>query len=237
MIRRSANKVVVVGLLLCAFAPREIDAYAFVGKWQRKAEALEAKLDASSPSLVIPEIDRTINDVIALGEHRETPAMLGPLLVLRAVAAARLGDERGAVWDWSVAQTLDPGLTNADLSRFGAAGDLLSKYRLDAETLRTAQGAKLPEGVERPKLVDKLKIGTLPSPLRRICRLSATLVLTIDREGISRRPIVLATSGSKIFDFWAMDSYRTIRFEPARRAGEAIEVDYVLTVSFSQSSC
>ncbi len=78
---------------------------------------------------------------------------VGMFLMCRALAEAGLGEEREAIWDWQVAQQLDPRLETWNLTAFGGAGALLDRHRLIADPPPAAirPGTAEAEGVSYPE--------------------------------------------------------------------------------------
>jgi len=124
----------------------------------------------------------------ALNVRGYTARDLAAILALRALAEAGLGHEPEAVCRWHAAQHLDPRLHEADLSRYGAAGDLLEKNRW---------GDKAPGRFDLQ--VQLVKEGKLEAPqASRAITLKGTVVLaaTVGPDGGVRQPLLLRTDSA-----------------------------------------
>ncbi len=173
---------------------------------------------------------------------------------LRAVSEAGLGNEDAASWDYTVAQTLLPELTRADMSSYGAAGKLLEPWRRSGKAAeksiwREFLTIKLPDtgsGQQDDtstlgKVVPPKKI-IAPKPRYPFGKYEACiegpvlLQIIIDERGIPRRPLLL-TDQEPLLGYAAMEAVRDWRFEPARLDGEPIGVYYNLPVNFRLRRC
>lgn len=142
--RRGGEPVAVVVELTVPFAPEapadRVDA------WRRRLDELDRTLLAAGWEAAAPLAEALIDEIAAEGGGA------GSDLVAEAVTALALADAgRGrtddAVWNWHLAQNLAHELRWADLSAYGAAGELLAAHPLRRPG-ELAAGAPAPAGDE-----------------------------------------------------------------------------------------
>lgn len=155
-------------------------------------------------------------------------------LMCRAVAEAGLGEEREAIWDWQVAQQLDPRLESWHLDEFGAAGALLDRFRLPiripAATVRI--DPERSEGIEPPEKISAPAANFYEGA--RALGIQATVVLdvVIGSDGQTTHPRLVEKGPMETLTLAAADSIRAWRFRPARRGEAEVPCDYRLSVAF-----
>lgn len=174
---------------------------------------------------------------------------LGSVLALHALAEAGTGREEKAIWHWYLAQDCKPELRTASLEAYGEAGRVLDPHRWEesgdsppevgADAGRGADGPAKPsaagglEGFEPPRKI-YTPGPTYPQRLRRIGLVGrAKVAVVLDETGTPTRPRIV-DADHPLFGYLAAEAIRTWRFEPARRDGEPISVDYTLTVNFNE---
>jgi TonB family protein len=163
-------------------------------------------------------------------------------LTLEALADAGLGEEARALCHWSIAQSLDVKLRDADLSAFGAPGELLKSHPVKPpaageETLKLSQTEKEPQQdsqkgeVQRPRLVSR------PSPqytpAARKAKVGGIVILEtiIEKDGSVSHGRILQDQPQGL-GLSALETICDWRFKPATKNGEPVRVYYVLTVNF-----
>lgn len=180
--------------------------------------------------------------LVLAGYVDKYPASAATGLLLEALADAGLGDESPALCRWQAAQALDPNLSRADLSQFGAAGALLQSHagktpsgpepeplRLSATELEK-QPKENPE-VQRPQLI--AHSSPQYPPAARKAKVEGTVVVEsiIDRDGGIDNARVLQGQSLGL-GLSAIEAICGWRFKPATLKGEPVKVYYVLTVNF-----
>jgi TonB family protein len=194
------------------------------GKWQ-------AARDLARPQFVV-----------LAGHVDEYPRLAAAALALEALADAGLGQEGPAICLWNVAQSLDPNLARADLSSFGAAGELFAKRSDKAlrpagpEPLKLSSPdpQKRPEDsaeVKRPEILSTVK-PQYPLAARRSKVEGIVIVESIIEKDGSISHVRTLKKQPMGLDLSAMEAVCNWRFKPAILKGEPVKVYYVLTVNF-----
>jgi TonB family protein len=175
---------------------------------------------------------------VLAGYVEKYPGLAATALALEALADAGLGNEGAAACRWQAAQNLDPKLTAADLSAFGAAGALLRKYLFqppsapDPETLRLAHDSKEKKAeIQRPQLLAQQRPLYTEAARRAGTRGRVVLEAIIEKDGSISNPNILQHQPLGL-DISAIDAACGWRFKPATLKGEPVKVYYVLTINF-----
>jgi TonB family protein len=153
---------------------------------------------------------------------------------LRALAEAGAGEEDAAICHWQAAQALEPLFYHADLSAYGAPGELLERFRWGRQMAdRPAQLSRGDE-ISRPEIRSQATKPEYPRAARKALRRGTIIVQTlIDDRGTVRDPAVLQSMADpKGLDATALDSVCSWRFRPAVLAGRPVPIQYVLTVNY-----
>lgn len=157
------------------------------------------------------------------------------VLMCRALAEAGLGREREAVWDWQIAQQLDPRLEHWNLTEFGVAGALLGKHRLGSDPPPAAIEDDTPaaDGVSVPKRIST-PAPEYPEGARELrLRGFVAIRVVIGVDGRASHPRLEDERPFETFTLAASDAIRGWRFEPARRGEEAVPFSWKLTINFT----
>jgi len=222
---------------------------ALVDAWLNRLDGAEERLRAGDHRKAYKMADVLEEEML---DRIESGPGVGPLLsrtlVTRALAGAGLGRMRDATWDWFMACTLNPELTDETLAQLGKEGQAL------AEAI-----AKLPEKRDRKEIPpgarverssgDTSKSGVLrpqrlrgdnpqyPYALREACVEGTVIVESvIDETGLIQRPAALQ-SPSPLLALATMESLKTWRFEPASYQGKPVPVYYTMTTRYSIQQC
>lgn len=148
-------------------------------------------------------------------------------LTLRALAGAGGGDERGATWDWHVAQQLDSSIESWDLHEFGAAGEVLLRHRLAVDPVPPAL---TPEelkkaGGQPPKHLSHGRQPSYPEKSRlRGWEGSILIKVRIDEKGIPTYPRIVWNSYEVAAVLAACEFSRELVYSPATLGGRAVAV-------------
>lgn len=177
--------------------------------------------------------------LVLAGYVDQYPKLAATALALEALADAGLGDEGRAICHWNAAQDLDVKLRDADLSAFGAPGELLKSHSVKPapgqEALKLPQAEKDPKtkgDVQRPKLLSR------PSPQytpeARKAKLEGTVIIEsiLEKDGSVSSGRILKDQHLGL-GLSALETVCRWRFKPATLKGEPVKVYYVLTVNFS----
>ncbi|HEX4499044.1 MAG TPA: energy transducer TonB [Thermoanaerobaculia bacterium] len=182
--------------------------------------------------------------LVLSGYSKSYPGSVASGLVLEALADAGLGDEGPALCLWYAAQHLDPNLTQADFSRFGDAGVLLTRHRdtallvsaaADPGALKMAaprQGPKERKVHQKPEIIHQTR--PLYPELARRARVEGKVVIEtiIEKDGSVSHPGILQSQPMGL-DVAAVEAVCDWKFKPATLKGEPVRVYYVLTVNFA----
>jgi TonB family protein len=170
-------------------------------------------------------------------------SILGHAVLRRALAAAGQGDRDAALWDASVARSLEPTLAESDLARFGEAGKLIADYyaaRITSYDLpegsRESPLLGNEEGVTQPVRSKGGKDPKYPGAKSAACvEETVVLLMTIDPTGRPRDASLLTPH--PVLGLAALDAIRTWKFKPATLEGEQVPVIYNLTVNYRAPAC
>jgi TonB family protein len=177
------------------------------------------------------------------GRHEAERAALGMTLALRALARVDQDPEE-QVWArcrWEAAQSLLPSLYDLDLAPYGAAGEALTGWRMEAFTAPfkkdTARPAIAPTRAEvrRPEKI-KAPPPSYPFAARKQRLIGRVIIeAIIDTEGRLRHPAVIDPADASdlvVFAASALDTVCDWRFRPATLDGRPVKVYYTLTVTY-----
>jgi TonB family protein len=172
-----------------------------------------------------------------VGEH---PGLAATALALEALADVGHGDEGPGICRWRVAQDLDVKLLVADLSAFGAAGELLKSHSIK---LPPPGAASEPSQADREKLEKeaavvqrpRITFGPAPdyTPAAREAHQEGQVIveLIIEKDGSVSNARILKPQPLGL-DLSAVETVCGWRFKPATRQGEPVKVYYVVTMNF-----
>ncbi len=154
---------------------------------------------------------------------------LAVLLTLRALAEAGRGETDAAVCRWQAAQSLEPLLFHADLSAYGAPGEVLEQKRWGADN-----DGVVPKGAPTPPVVRTRTPPLYPQLLQaRGVEERVEVEVVLDATGAVREPMIIGgRSVSQNLNASALDTLCDWRFEPAMLAGQPVPVLYHLTINY-----
>jgi TonB family protein len=235
-VRRVASIAVLVPLLLGLPSP------AWAGKsvksWNERLQVTVAQLREGGWAEAKVNAQAGLEDLGRfLAPGGKAGSAVAMFLMCRAVAEAGLGEEREAIWDWQVAQQLDPRLESWKLTEFGPAGALLDRFRLPiripAATIRID-----PERLEAATPPEKI---AARAPIyyegARALGIQSKVVfdVVIGLDGRTTHPRLIEKGPIETLTQSAADAIRAWRFHPARQGDENVPCDYRLTVAFTLS--
>jgi hypothetical protein len=185
-----------------------------------------------------------------LNDKQPSRERLAAVQALRALAEAGAGDANAAICRWQAAQHLDGRLYDADLTPYGAAGQLLDRNRWGM-----APAASWIEGLQKPEAGRRVPLA-YPST-REVLQGVVVLAGVVDEAGAFRQPVIihlastsrgadhgLASDGSlmdstgarnlpRLVAISALDSICDWSFKPATVDGKAIAVQAAIPVGFN----
>lgn len=174
----------------------------------------------------------------AFDANLQTREFYGLLLTLRALAEVGVGRADEAICRWHAAQALARPLFHADLSAYGAPGELLERNRWAlsqlSEVVQTVKSNVQGKAqVQRPEI--RRRVDPLYPEFRRSERAAGTVILetVIDERGVVRNTRILRSDSGLDFDVAAIDAVCAWRFEPARFENKPVKVYYSLTINFA----
>ncbi len=224
--------LLVLGLFLAGPSLAKDKLASWNGRIQETVGLLRAGNSAQARATIGPVLEEMTLEV---NPGKKAAHAFGLALMLRALAEAGSSNERLAIWDWHVAQQLDPSLESWDLRDFAAAGELLVRHRLSSDPVPvapTTEEVKESGGQEAAILTR----GRQPSYIEksRLRRWMGTIVLTarIDTEGLPGYPRVVRTSDEVAMVFATCEYARDLTFTPAMREGKPIPVLWDLAVNY-----
>lgn len=239
--RRSARRSIAPLLLAASlgfFSAPPSGAGRSVKSWNERLQATVAQLREGKWVEAKANAEAGLED---LGHHlapgAKAGSAVGMFLMCRALAEAGLGEEREAIWDWQVAQQLDPRLEIWKLTEFGPAGALLDRFRLPiripAATIRID-----PERLEAATPPEKI---AARAPIyyegARALGIQSKVVfdVVIGLDGRTTHPRLIEKGPIETLTQSAADAIRAWRFHPARQGDEDVPCDFRLTVAFTLS--
>ncbi len=206
--RRGGEPVAVVVELTVPFAPEapadRVDA------WRRRLDELDRTLPAADWAAAAPLAEALIDEIAAEGGGGGSDLLAAAVTAL-ALADAGRGRSDEAVWNWHLAQNLAVELRWADLSAYGAAGELLAAHPLRRPGELTA-GTPAPDGDEPEFGALRRTAGrdpAYPEPHGS----TVPLVEIVLRAGRPESPVVLSSDPPAVV-LAALRALREWRFAP-----------------------
>ncbi|HEY2291878.1 MAG TPA: energy transducer TonB [Thermoanaerobaculia bacterium] len=180
--------------------------------------------------------------LVLAGYVDQYPGLAATALALEALADAGLGHEARALCHWNTAQSLDVKLRDADLSAFGAPGELLKSHSVKPhapgqeplqlpQTEKDPQKAPLKEDVQRPRLVSRPSPQYTPEAQKAKVEGTVILEAILEKDGSVSHGRILQDQ-PKGLGLSALEALCDWRFKPAMKNGEPVRVYYVLNVNF-----
>ncbi len=199
-----------------------------VDTWNARMQETVQLLRAGNPTQARATIGPVLEEMTEeVNPGKQAGHAFALALTLRALTEAGGGNERGATWDWHVAQQLDPALEAWDLQEFGAAGEVLARHRLSGDPVPPAL---TPEelksaGGQPPKHLSHGRALTYPEKSRlRRWEGSILVRVRIDENGIPNYPRIVWNSHEIAAVLAACEFSRELVFTPATANGSAVAV-------------
>ena len=213
-----------------------------VERWTQNLNKADTALKSSEWKKAYKTANAVLEEMCARIEGGEGVAeLLGTATFLRALAEAGLGNEDAANWDFISAQVLVPELSRQNLTRYGAAGEVLEPWRISADDSEGETEAEPPEDIADREVTAPKKIRA-PLPKYPYGKYSSCLDgpikvgFIINEQGLPTQPRLLTTQ-DPLLGFAAMEAVRDWRFKPAQLEGKPIAVNYHLTVNYKLERC
>jgi TonB family protein len=164
-----------------------------------------------------------------LDRSQQDAGALAVLLTFRALAEAGRGETDSAVCRWQAAQNLEPLLFHADLSAYGAPGELLEGRRWGTDNTGV-----VPKGSPEPPVVRTRTLPLYPQLLQaQGVEERVEVEAILDATGAVREPMIVGgRSASHNLNASALDTLCDWRFQPAVLAGQPVPVLYHLTINY-----
>ena len=217
--------VLALGLVLpspCAGKNKKVDS------WNARIQETVRLLRAGNPSqaraTIAPVLEEMTEEV---NPGKQAGHAFALALMLRALSEAGSGDERGATWDWHVAQQLDPAIESWDLREFGAAGEVLARHRLSADPVPPALTFEELKraGGQKPTILTRGRgLIYLEKTRQRRWEGSILVKVRIDEEGIPTYPRIVWSSHEVGIVLASCEFTRELVYTPATNDGKPIAV-------------
>lgn len=207
-----------------------------VDTWNERMQETVQLLRAGNPTQARATIGPVLEEMTEeINPGKQAGHAFALALTLRALTEAGSGNERGATWDWHVAQQLDPSLESWDLHEFGTAGEVLARHRLAVDPVPSAL---TPEelkkaGGQLPKHLSHGRGPTYPEKSRlRRWEGSILVKVRIDEQGIPTYPRIVWNSHEVAAVLTACEFGRELVYAPATVEGRAVAVLSELKTSY-----
>ncbi len=189
-----------------------------VARWRREMDAVDRRLAAGEWRPAAGEASARVAEIAAAIDAGGSDLLARGVAQL-ALAEAGLDLAEEAVWHWYAAQNLALEYRIADLSAYGAAGELLDRHRLRRRGKGAGKGYDPDQNLPPRKLS-----GTMPRYPKVAAKAArgapdvAVLELIIDQSGVPRAPVVLrGRNPARLLA--TLEALREWRFEPVLRDG------------------
>ncbi|MGH9421811.1 MAG: energy transducer TonB [Thermoanaerobaculia bacterium] len=197
------------------------------GTWRGDVNQSAASLRAGYYANSLKIVDRVLaNMVDRLGAGGADDEMLATVLTHKALASAGLGKVDDALWYWNIAQEISPAATKSDLSSFGAAGEFLKRHPFSNADVN-------PTGKVTPARVLKQVLPKFPPGASRFGVAGDLVVqIVIDKNGQPTLPRIVRSLPAPTLSLVALEALKHWQFEPAKRNGEPVPMNFDLTVHY-----
>ena len=202
---------------------------AIATRWHDQLVTTTRMLEGGAYKDALQPLKSLIHDILSKIEGGDESYALAAPLIQRAIAEEGMGDHAAALWHWDMAQTLFPGAANADLSSFGAPGEMLKRNLLPnpnppscTHQRSTDPSAKVVKTIE-PEYPEGA----------RLSRQSGIVIMnvTVAADGSISEPRVVKPLSAPL-TFAALEGTRLWTFAPAMVDGKPVASNYCLTVNF-----
>jgi hypothetical protein len=207
--------------------------------WNRRIGETVAALKVNDAKKALETIDGVLDDMAEKANPgKSADKGFGMSLMLRAVAHSALGDERAAIWDWHLAQQIDPALESWDLREFGAAGETLDRHRLARDPVPAVKTEEeiLATGGKKPEIVKRGHPTYGERARKRGWQGKIRIDVVVDVEGIPTYPRVQGDTEDAAMVYETSEFVRALIFKPFLVDGVPTPFRYTLNSSFKLTS-
>lgn len=199
-----------------------------VDTWNERLQETVQLLRAGNPTQARATIDPVLEEMREeVNPGKQAGHAFALALTLRALTEAGSGNERGATWDWHIAQQLDPPIESWDLHEFGAAGEVLARHRLAADPVPPALTSEelKKAGGQPPRSLSHGR-GLIYPEKSRLRRWEGSILVKvrIDEKGIPTYPRIVWSSHEVAAVLAACEFARELVYSPATLEGRAVAV-------------
>ena len=210
------------------------DRQQLVDTWQERMSETEGALKAADYRRAIRLANRTVTEMTErLGVGEKPTQLFCNALMQKALAHAGLGQRADAAWYWHIALGLDAKLAETDLSPYGDVAGVLeecSERRGVSSDITVAENVD--DRIAPPRLVKQRK-PEYPHGAHYFGVTGDLIVeVVVASDGTVREPRIVTPLPAPTLTFAALEAVRRWRFEPARMAGQPVDVVYNLTVKY-----
>lgn len=204
-------------------------------RWNEKLQKVLADLRAERWAEAQAGSQELLDDFgrrLAPGEKADRSVAL--VVMCRALAEAGQGREAEAVWDWHVAQQIDPSIEGWSFAEFGAAGSVLDRHRLSNDPRPPVVDPLASPGIEPAEKLGEPRFPIWPEAAYRSGwggLIQVEAVIGVD-GGLSHPRLIQAPPVATM-TLAAFDAARANRFRPARRGDEPVASIYQFTMKFT----
>lgn len=225
----------ILTLALAAAAHARDDRRQLVDTWRERSAETENALKTADYRRAIHLANQTVSEMTERLGTGELPTQLfGTALTQKALAHAGLGERAEAAWYWHIAQGLDAKRGEIDLTPYGDAAGVLRECS-ERQGVSSAVSLERDRGdgrIQPPKLV-RHRRPRYPHGAQYF-GITGDLVVevVVASDGTVREPRIVTPLPAPTLSYAALEAVRRWRFEPARLAGQPIDVVYNLTVKY-----
>jgi TonB family protein len=222
--------VLILTLTLAAAAYARDDRHDLLQTWQDRMAETDTALKAADYRRAVQLANKTVSEMTErLGTGEKSARLFGTALTQKALAHAGLGERAEAAWYWHIALGLDPKCAETDFEPYGDAARLLQEC---SERQGVSSSGPVDQPIQPPKLVKQRK----PKYPHGAHYFGVTGDLVVEvivtSDGQVREPRIVTPLAAPALSYAALEAVKQWRFEPARLAGQPVEVVYSLTVRY-----
>ena len=225
---------VILTLALAAAAHARDDRRDLLETWQERMADTESALKNADYGRAMRLANRTVSEMAErLGIGDRSTQLFSTALTQKALAHAGLGERDHAAWYWHIATCLDPKLAETSLDPYGDAATVLQECGERKGISSAASVADfVSRGIEPPKLVKQRKPDYPHGAQYFGVKGDLVVEVIVASDGSVREPRIVTPLPAPTLSYAALEAVKRWRFEPARMAGQPIDVVYNLTVKY-----
>jgi len=230
-----AHLVVVLGVLCSVSFLTPARAAGGTKAWNEQLQKILADLRGAQWQTALTGSQELLDEFgrrLAPGKKADRSVAL--VVMCRALAEAGQGREAEAVWDWHVAQQIDPSIEGWSFAEFGAPGSVLDRHRLSRDPRPAVVDPLESTGIEPVQKIGEPRFPAWPEAAYRSGwggLIQVEAVIGVD--GSLSHPRLIQAPPVATMTLAAFDALRGNRFVPARREGEPVASIYRFTMKFT----